>query len=62
MKRLALLALVVAAPLLAQDSTTGRGRGGRGGGGGGQGWMGPMDSTRIRQLYVSKDPQDLRGC
>jgi dipeptidyl aminopeptidase/acylaminoacyl peptidase len=62
MKRLALLALVVAAPLLAQDSTTGRGRGGRGGGGGGQGWMGAMDSTRIRQLYVSKDPQDLRGC
>jgi dipeptidyl aminopeptidase/acylaminoacyl peptidase len=61
MKRFALLALIVAAPLLAQDTTAGRGRGGRGGGGG-QGWMGEMDSTRIRQLYVSKDPKDLRGC
>jgi len=63
MKRLALLALVIAAPLLAQDSTAGRGRGGRsGGGGGGQGWTGAMDSVRIRQLYVSKDPKDIRGC
>src|SRR5262249_53094223 len=60
MKRLVLLALLVAAPALAQDSTGGRGRGGRGGGGGG--WSGPMDSARIRQLYVSKEPKDLRGC
>jgi dipeptidyl aminopeptidase/acylaminoacyl peptidase len=61
MKRLALVALLVAAPALAQDSTAGRGRGGRGAGGGGL-WSGPMDSLRIRQLYVSKDPKDLRGC
>jgi dipeptidyl aminopeptidase/acylaminoacyl peptidase len=60
MKQLVLLALLVAAPVVAQDSTAGRGRGGRGGGGGG--WTGPMDSLRIRQLYVSKDPKDLRGC
>src|SRR5215468_2903433 len=61
MKRLALAALLVAAPVLAQDSTAGRGRGGRGAGGGGM-WSGPMDTLRIRQLYVSKDPKDLRGC
>jgi dipeptidyl aminopeptidase/acylaminoacyl peptidase len=60
MKRLALLALLLAAPVLAQDSTAGRGRGGRGGGA--PPWNGPMDSLRIRQLYVSKDPKDLRGC
>jgi len=62
MKRLVLLALVIAAPLMAQrgDSTAGRGRGpGRGGGGI---WSGPMDTLRARQLYVSKDPADLRGC
>ncbi len=64
MKRLALFALLVAAPLLAQRDTT-PARGGRGagrGGGGGGGWNGAMDSTRIRQLYVSKDPADIRGC
>ncbi len=64
MKRLALLALLVATPLVAQrDSTPARGRGaaGRGGGGGG-GWNGAMDSTRIRQLYVSRTPSDIRGC
>jgi dipeptidyl aminopeptidase/acylaminoacyl peptidase len=63
MKRMALVALLVAAPLVAlgaQDSTAGRGRG-RGGGGGG-GWAGQMDSMRVRQLYVSKDPKDIRGC
>ncbi|MDB4874218.1 MAG: putative family peptidase [Gemmatimonadetes bacterium] len=61
MKRIALVALLLAAPLVAQDSTAGRGRG-RAGGGGGGGWTGPMDSVRARQLYVSKDPKDLRGC
>lgn len=62
MKRLALLALLVATPIVAQrDTTPARGRGGAGRGGGGL-WNGPMDSTRIRQLYVSKTPADLRGC
>ena len=62
MKRLALFALLIAAPLAAQRDTT-PARGGRGAGrGGGGGWGGAMDSTRIRQLYVSKDPADLRGC
>jgi dipeptidyl aminopeptidase/acylaminoacyl peptidase len=64
MKRLALFALLVATPLAAQRDTTpartGRGAG-RGGGGGG-GWNGTLDSSRIRQLYVSKEPADLRGC
>lgn len=64
MKRLALIALLCAAPLLAQDTSAGRaGRGGRGGrGGGAPTWNGSMDSVRIRQLYVSKDTEDLRGC
>jgi dipeptidyl aminopeptidase/acylaminoacyl peptidase len=61
MKGLVLLALVVAAPLMAQrGDSTGAGRG-RGRGGGGI-WTGAMDSVRARQLYVSKDPNDLRGC
>jgi dipeptidyl aminopeptidase/acylaminoacyl peptidase len=66
MKRIALLALLVAAPMMtpanAQDTT---GRGGRGAGrgaGGGGGWNGAMDSSRTRQLYVSKTPSDIRGC
>ncbi|HEY4215515.1 MAG TPA: alpha/beta fold hydrolase [Gemmatimonadaceae bacterium] len=25
-------------------------------------WTGPMDSIRVRELYVSKDPRDIRGC
>ncbi|MEO7083009.1 MAG: alpha/beta fold hydrolase [Gemmatimonadaceae bacterium] len=63
MKRFALCALLIAAPLIAQDSTAGRGRGGRGGGRGGGGqWTGPMDSVRARQLYVSRDTADLSGC
>jgi dipeptidyl aminopeptidase/acylaminoacyl peptidase len=61
MKRLVIAALLLAAPVLAQDSTAGRGRGGRGGGGP-RPWNGSMDSLRIRQLYVSKDPKDLPGC
>ena len=62
MKRLALFALLIAAPLAAQRTAHPR-RGGRGAGrGGGGGWNGAMDSARIRQLYVSKDPADLRGC
>jgi len=60
MKRLVIVALLIAAPVLAQDSTAGRGRGGRGNGP--PPWNGAMDSLRIRQLYVSKDPKDLRGC
>jgi dipeptidyl aminopeptidase/acylaminoacyl peptidase len=69
MTRLLLLALLLAAPVIAQDTTAARtgGRGaGRGGGGRGQNgppqWSGSIDTVRARQLYVSKDPQDLRGC
>ncbi|MEO6877437.1 MAG: alpha/beta fold hydrolase, partial [Gemmatimonadaceae bacterium] len=25
-------------------------------------WTGPMDSARARELYVSKNPSDIRGC
>ncbi|HXT15239.1 MAG TPA: alpha/beta fold hydrolase [Gemmatimonadaceae bacterium] len=67
MKKLIISALllgVAAAPMLAQDTANGRGRGAAAGrrGGGGRPWMGPMDSTRARELYVSRDPGDLRGC
>ena len=64
MKRLAFIALLVAAPLVAQDSGSVRpaGRGAGRGGGAGAGWRGTMDTLRARQLYVSKDPNDLRGC
>jgi dipeptidyl aminopeptidase/acylaminoacyl peptidase len=64
MKRLALLALLVAAPLLAQKDTTPvrTGRGAGRGGGGGTGWTGAMDTVRVRQLYVSKTPSDIQGC
>lgn len=71
MKQLFLAALLsaplVAAPLLAQDTTVARGRGGRGSrdphrAGPPQPWTGHMDSTRARDLYVGRDPQDLRGC
>jgi dipeptidyl aminopeptidase/acylaminoacyl peptidase len=49
MKTIAIGALLIAAPLLAQ------GRGGRGG---------PVitDTARARSLFVSKDPNDLPGC
>ncbi|HEX3865295.1 MAG TPA: alpha/beta fold hydrolase, partial [Gemmatimonadaceae bacterium] len=65
MRRLAFAALLAAAPVLAQDSTSGRGRGGRGAAaaaGGGRLWTGPMDSVRARQLYVSRDTGELAGC
>jgi dipeptidyl aminopeptidase/acylaminoacyl peptidase len=64
MKRLALIALLVAAPLVAQDTAAVRqtGRAAGRGGGAGAGWRGTMDTLRARQLYVSKDPKDLRGC
>ena len=42
-----------------QPAAGGRGQG-RGGGGGG--FTGEMDSVRMRQLYVSRDPKDLPGC
>jgi dipeptidyl aminopeptidase/acylaminoacyl peptidase len=65
MKQVALaaaLAVLVAVPLAAQDSTARGGRGAGRGRGGGGGWSGPMDEARARQLYVSRDPKDLRGC
>ncbi len=66
MKRLGLLALLVAAPVLAQTGAEPAGtpapaRGARGRGGFGM-WRGAMDSARIRELYVSKSPADLQGC
>ena len=50
---------IVAATATAQDDPP-AGRGGRGGARGV--WQGPMDTIRARQLYVSRDPKDLRGC
>ena len=46
-------------PATQQQAAGGRGQG-RGGGGGG--FTGVMDSVRMRQLYVSRDPRDLPGC
>ena len=48
-------------PGVAQQPAAG-GRGQGRGGGGGQGFTGVMDSVRMRQLYVSRDPKDLPGC
>jgi dipeptidyl aminopeptidase/acylaminoacyl peptidase len=67
MKRIAFTALIVSAPLftlIAQDPAAGRGRGNRDPhrAGPARPWNGHMDSTRARELYVSRDPQDLRGC
>lgn len=65
MKRLVIAALLVAAPLIAQDTTAGRGgRAGRGGGAGGGGGRGVVitDTARARTLFVSKTPADLAGC
>jgi dipeptidyl aminopeptidase/acylaminoacyl peptidase len=60
MTRLALAALLVVTPLLAQDTTVGRGgRAGRGGGGRG---VVITDTARARALFVSKSPADLAGC
>ena len=52
--------LLIAATAAAQDDPP-AGRGGRGGGARGA-WQGPMDTIRARQLYVSRNPADLRGC
>jgi dipeptidyl aminopeptidase/acylaminoacyl peptidase len=65
MKRVILAALLVAAPVHAQDTTT-AGRGGRAGGaaagaGAGRGVV-ITDTARARQLFVSKNPADLAGC
>ena len=65
MRRLVAVLVLCAAPVLAQKDSTparSRGRGGDDPGAGRGGWTGPMDSARIRQLYVSKNPADLRGC
>ncbi|HMA23399.1 MAG TPA: hypothetical protein VKP00_05385, partial [Gemmatimonadaceae bacterium] len=62
MKRLALIALLLAAPLVAQGPAPTRSTGRGAGRGGGGGWRGPMDSVRARELFVSKDPKDLPGC
>src|SRR5437868_14061648 len=61
MKRIALIVLLVAAPLVARDTTAGRGRGGRGGGRAQQ--LTPItDTLRAHALFVSKDPKELPGC
>ena len=64
MKRLVFLALLVAVPLTAQDTTAARGRGaGRGGRGGGRGQLTPItDTLRAHDLFVSKSFKDLAGC
>ena len=73
MRRLVLFALVaaplVARPLVAQDTSSVRqqGRGNRPArdphrAGPASTWRGAVDTVRERELYVSKDPKDLRGC
>lgn len=64
MKRLIIAALLIAAPLHAQDTTAGRGGRGAGGGRGGAGGRGVnvTDTARARSLFVSKSPADLAGC
>ncbi len=63
MKRLVIAALLVAAPLIAQDTTAGRGgRAGRGAGAGGGRGVVITDTARARTLFVSKAPADLAGC
>ena len=58
--RFGFAALSVLATVAAAQGNPPAGRGGRGGARGV--WPGPMDSIRARQLYVSRDPSDLRGC
>src|SRR4051794_34545613 len=59
----ALLSLLAAAPLRAQDTSAARVRGAPPRRvSGGRPWMGAMDTTRARELYVSRDSADLRGC
>ena len=61
---------MVARPLTAQDTSAVRQQG-RGGNrpardphraGPASMWRGSVDSARERELYVSKEPKDLRGC
>jgi dipeptidyl aminopeptidase/acylaminoacyl peptidase len=56
-----LAALLLAAPLYAQDTTAGRGGRAGGAGGAGRGVV-ITDTARARQLFVSKNPADLAGC
>ena len=59
----ALLMRFAAAPLAAQDTNAARGRGAAPRrAGAARPWTGAMDSTRARELYVSRDAADLRGC
>ena len=58
--RFTLAALLIVASTATAQGNPPSGRGGRGGARGV--WTGPIDSIRARQLYVSKDPADLRGC
>jgi dipeptidyl aminopeptidase/acylaminoacyl peptidase len=60
MKRLAFIALFIAVPVCAQNPAAAAARGR--GAGSSRLWRGHMDSTRVRELYVSKDPADLQGC
>jgi acetyl esterase/lipase len=63
MKRLAFIALCIAAPLCAQNPTTARPTARQAPAARAYGlWRGPMDSIRARELYVSKDPADIQGC
>jgi len=62
-RNLAVLVTLVACTtvLPAQDPPAApqRGQGAGRGAGGGRGFQGPLDSNRVRQLYVSNNPEDL---
>src|SRR4051812_952056 len=72
----ALSSLAIATAVSAQGNPPAGGREGRGAGAaGGRGsggdstrvrtlpaWRGPMDTARVRQLYVPTSPSELRGC
>ena len=62
MKHLAIIALFAAVVPAAAQQATGAAQGGVGRGGQGGQPAVVMDSARIRQLYVSRDPKDLPGC